>query len=217
MDEKNDYPESLENAEHRIEIEFRDDETEDEDQVEAAAEHDSGVLSLEQDVERLQSELEQMRENYLRKLAEFDNFRKRTEREREELRKAAADALIRDLLPVLDNFERALQHAGNSDPEAFRQGVEMIANQLRDMLEREGLAAVDPAGQPFDPELHEAVDRVEGSEHPPGTVVSVLAKGFTLSGRLLRPAMVAVAVEPVETGQPAPSDNAGTGEGGDIS
>jgi molecular chaperone GrpE len=134
---------------------------------------------------------------YLRKLAEFDNYRKRTDRERQELRRTAAEGLVAELLPVLDNFERALQHADESELEAFREGVAMIARQFSDLLQRTGLEAVDPSGQLFDPELHEAVQRIEGSEYRPGTVVSVFSKGYLFGGRLLRPAMVAVAVEPV--------------------
>ena len=135
-----------------------------------------------------------MRDVYLRKLAEFDNFRKRVDREREDVRLAAQEEIIRDLLPVIDNFERALQHT-DEDTGAFHQGVEMIAKQLRDTLERKGVTEIDPIGHSFDPELHEAVQRVEGGEHPPGTIVFVMLKGYTLGDRLIRPAMVGVAVE----------------------
>ncbi len=161
----------------------------------------------------LQAEVDHLREMYLRKLAEFDNFRKRTERERAEMKKTAAEGLVSELLPVLDNFQRAILHADDSDPEAFRQGVEMIAKQFADLLERNGLEAVDPIGQQFNPELHEAVQRVEGSEYAPGTVVSVFTKGYIFGGRLIRPAIVTVAVEPVSPlgdGPPA----GGVAEGG---
>jgi molecular chaperone GrpE len=107
---------------------------------------------------------------------------------------------------VLDNFERALEHA-EDDSGAFHQGVEMIAKQFWDVLERTGVAVVDPLGQPFDPELHEAVQRVEDSERALGTVASVMLKGFTLGDRLVRPAMVSVVVAP-ETGG---NDNHGEG------
>ncbi len=147
----------------------------------------------------LRAELEHLRDRYLRKLAEFDNFRKRTEREKSELWQQAAADLIGALVPVLDNFELALRHA-DADPESLRQGVEMIARQLWDILERQGLERIDPLGQAFDPELHEAVQRVEDSEHQPGTVTQVLAKGYRVRGRLVRPAMVAVAVEPAPAG-----------------
>jgi molecular chaperone GrpE len=146
-------------------------------------------------VDKLQAELDHVRDVYLRKLAEFDNFRKRVERERDELRQAALEDFIRELLPVIDNFDRALQHAGD-DSGAFHQGVEMIAKQLHDTLERKGVKEIDPLGRPFDPEVHEAVQRVEGRDEPPGTVVFVMLKGYTRGDRLIRPALVGVAVEP---------------------
>ena len=151
-----------------------------------------------QKIEKLQAELDHVRDVYLRKLAEFDNFRKRVDREREDLRQAALEDFVREILPVVDNFERALQHT-DADNGAFHQGVEMIAKQLHDTLGRKGVTAIDPLGQSFDPEVHEAVQRVESEDHPPGTVVTVMLKGYTLGDRLIRPAMVGVAVEPAQT------------------
>lgn len=149
------------------------------------------------EVAKLKAEVVHLREMYLRKLAEFDNYRKRTDRERQELKRTAAEGMVAELLPVLDNFERAVEHAEESEPEAFREGVAMIARQFTDLLKRAGLEAIDPSGGRFDPEVHEAVQRIEGSEYEPGTVVSVFSKGYTFGGRLLRPAMVTVAVEPI--------------------
>ena len=163
----------------------------------APAEGGEGGGGSGAEVEELRSELARLRELYLRKLAEFDNFRKRVEREREDVRINAAADVIRELVPVMDNFDRALAHA-DADPGALRQGVEMIARQLWDALTRQGLEVIDPTGAVFDPEVHEAVQRVEDSEHEPGTVVHVLGKGYVFRGRLVRPAMVAVAVEPAE-------------------
>ncbi len=206
MDDERDVPEDLADSGELIEIEFVEDAAEDtvaERFGEGESAHD-----LTAQLERLKSEYEELREMYLRKLAEFDNFRKRTEREREEFKQVATEGIIRELLPIVDNFERALLHAGNGDPSAFREGVEMIARQLKELLGREGLEAIDPGGQPFQPEFHEAVQRVEGSDHEPGTVVAVLAKGYTLGNRLIRPAMVGVAVE----GNEPPSDR-GPGAG----
>jgi len=148
------------------------------------------------EAERLRRDLDHLRDVYLRKLAEFDNFRKRTEREREELHRVAGENLVRELVPVLDNFERALQHREDTDPGSFRQGVEMIARQLWDVLERQGMERLDPSGQPFQPEYHEAVRRIEDPAQEPGTVAEVLAKGYLFGGRLVRPAMVGVVVEP---------------------
>ncbi len=162
----------------------------------------------------IQAEVDHLREMYLRKLAEFDNFRKRTERERAEMKKIAAEGLVSELLPVLDNFQRAVQHADDSEPEAFREGVEMIAKQFSDLLARSGLDPIDPIGEQFNPELHEAVQRMEGSEYAPGTVVAVFTKGYTFGGRLIRPAMVGVAVEPVSPLGDSPPAGGKLAEGG---
>jgi molecular chaperone GrpE len=196
MPEDKNFPMEPVEPDNDIEIEFLD--QEDEDQ--AVEEGPQGLepvpdVGVEEEAEHLKAELDHVRDVYLRKLAEFDNFRKRVEREREEHRLAGVEEMIRDMLPVLDNFERALQHA-EDDSGAFLQGIEMIAKQLWDTLERRGVAEVNPVGQPFDPELHEAVQRVEDSEHPPGTVAWVMLKGYTMGDRLIRPAMVGVAVEP---------------------
>lgn len=147
------------------------------------------------EVEVLRDEVAHLREMYLRKLAEFDNFRKRIEREREELKRTAAEEIVLDLIPVLDNFERALDQDVDSDSEAFRQGVEMISRQLQGVLGKSGLEQFDSMGKPFQPELHEAVQQVENSDLPPGTVAWVLAKGYLYGGRLVRPAMVGVTRE----------------------
>jgi molecular chaperone GrpE len=151
--------------------------------------------SVEVEIERLEGELDELRDIHLRKLAEFDNFRKRTERERVEIKRHANEELVREILPVLDNFERALEHGSDTDPSAFREGVEMIAKQLVDTLERQGVEAIDPIGERFSPEYHEAVHRVEDASLQPGTIASVLAKGYVFNGRLVRPAMVGVVAD----------------------
>jgi len=164
--------------------------------------------SVEIEIERLESELDELRDIHLRKLAEFDNFRKRTERERVEIKRHANEELVRELLPVLDNFERALEHRSESDVGAFHEGVEMIARQLWDTLERQGLEIIDPMGERFSPEYHEAVHQVDDESMEPGTVASVLAKGYICNGRLVRPAMVGVVSDPpTQTEPPAESSN----------
>ena len=165
--------------------------------------------SVEIEIERLESELDELRDIHLRKLAEFDNFRKRTERERVEIKRHANEDLVRELLPVLDNFERALEHGSETDSGAFHEGVEMIAKQLWDTLERQGVEIVDPMGQKFSPEFHEAVHRVEDDSLEPGTIASVLAKGYLFNGRLVRPAMVGVVADApkIADAVPEPSPN----------
>jgi molecular chaperone GrpE len=168
------------------------------------------------EIERLERELDELRDIHLRKLAEFDNFRKRTERERVEIKRFANEELMRDLLPVLDNFERALDHGPAADPDAFHQGVEMIAKQLWDVLQRQGVELVDPEGEPFSPEYHEAVHQVDDPDLEPGTVASVLTKGYLYNGRLIRPAMVGVVAgrpaAPANGSAPRPDPNGGADE-----
>jgi molecular chaperone GrpE len=180
-----------------IEIEFVDVDASDRAQerpAPAAEEAAGGVEPVGEDqAAKLQAELDRVRDVYLRKLAEFDNFRKRVERERDEIRQLAVEDFIRELLPVLDNFERALQHANNGG-DAFHQGVEMIAKQLWETLVRRGVTAIDPAGEPFDPGFHEAVQGVENSDLAPGTVAFVMLKGYRAGERVIRPAMVGVSV-----------------------
>ncbi|HOC42463.1 MAG TPA: nucleotide exchange factor GrpE [Thermoanaerobaculales bacterium] len=187
----------VDDLDDKIEIEFVDVDDQETARYPAPVEAASTGPASVDEVQRLKAEIEQLREVYLRKLAEFDNYRKRVDRERQEMRRTAAEGLVGELLPLLDNFERAVQHAEESEPASFREGVVMIARQFADVLHRSGLEEIDPTGKRFDPELHEAVQRVEGSEYASGSVVAVFSKGYLFGGRLIRPAMVAVAVEPV--------------------
>jgi molecular chaperone GrpE len=207
MHDDKEFPIDADAGDDEIEIEFVDPDSDVAPIVEQPREADEpDEPSAGEDAEDLRTELEHFREMYLRKLAEFDNFRKRVDRERGVDRRAAAEDFVRDLLPVLDNFERALEHA-DDDGGAFLQGVEMIAKQLWDVLERRGVAAVNPVDEPFDPELHEAVQRVDDGERSPGTVAFVMLKGYTMGERLIRPALVGVAVD-------AEVDDHREGEGG---
>lgn len=134
-------------------------------------------------------------EEQLRLRAEFENFRKRLERERGERERRALAATFLDLLPVVDNLERAAVARGGADD--LRKGVELVARQLVDVLRRFGLEEIPATGQPFDPRWHEAVAREESAEHQVPTVIAELQRGYFLNERLLRPAMVKVAM-PVE-------------------
>ncbi|WP_333871301.1 nucleotide exchange factor GrpE [Desulforamulus putei] len=128
----------------------------------------------------------------LRLQADYENLRRRTRQEREDLLKFGAEHLIKNLLPVLDNFERALASAGDGG-EKFISGVEMIHRQLNDILSAEGLAPIPAKGEPFDPNLHEAVMQVEDTGEPENTVVEELRRGYYLKGKVIRPSMVKVA------------------------
>ena len=146
------------------------------------------------------AELADLKERYLRLAAEYDNFRKRNLRERQDLLNYANESIVKDLLPVVDNLERAVIHGRKeeqrADSENLLQGVELTHRALMQILGRFGVDEIEAAGKPFDPQVHEAVRRVATSDHAPGTVVEVHQKGYRLKDRLLRPAMVAVAGEP---------------------
>jgi molecular chaperone GrpE len=132
------------------------------------------------------------KDRYLRTLADFENFRKRAEREKQEFFRYALAGLMKELLPVLDNFDRSLEHAAEGDD--FHRGVLLIYKQMFDTLTKHGLRPIDEAGVPFDPKIHEAVVREENPSVPSHTVVAILQKGYFIHDRLLRPAMVKVAV-----------------------
>jgi len=140
----------------------------------------------------LATENQQLKDRVLRTLADFENFRKRTDREKADFFKYSLANVMKDILPVLDNFDRALDHAEEGDE--FHKGVLLIYKQLYDMLLKHGLTPIDEAGGTFDPNIHEAVVREESESVPSQTVVAVLQKGYFLHDRLLRPALVKVAV-----------------------
>ncbi len=162
------------------------------------------VPDLAAEVERLRAELAAREreargheERALRTVAEFDNARKRAQREREEHTRFANESLIRELLPVLDNLDRALA-AGRADPgaAALTAGVELIQREFLRVLEKVGVAPFASVGDRFDPERHEAIARVPGAPHEEAAVVSETARGYLMHGRVLRPATVTVAVPP---------------------
>ena len=162
-----------------------------------ALEPEEEIRRLREALEAKTREVEEHRDRYLRAAAEFDNARKRAAREREEYTRYANESLLRELLPVLDNFERALQAArGEPAAAAVAAGVELIQRELLRVLEKFGVTSFTSVGQPFDPERHEAIARVPAQGRPEGTVADETARGYLLNGRVLRPAMVTVASSP---------------------
>jgi molecular chaperone GrpE len=137
-------------------------------------------------------------DRYVRSVADLDNHRRRTIREKEELRQFAASKVLEDLLPVIDNLGLGLAaaKAPNADLKTLVGGISMVAEQLKSSLANHGLKEVNPAGQPFDPNLHEAISQQASAEIAEGSVVTVVRVGFTLNGRLLRPASVIVSTGP---------------------
>lgn len=173
---------------------------------EAAAPAEAATLTPEQ-ITELQSRAAKADENWerlLRTTADFDNFKKRAAREKSEAVQYANLSLIQKLLPVLDNFEMALAAAQNVNDEklaSFQSGVVMIQQQLKSALAETGLEEINAAGQPFDPNFHEAVSEQESADTPEGHVLQQLRKGYKLKERLLRPATVVVAKKPAEPAQ----------------
>lgn len=144
-------------------------------------------------IAELEKQLEEANNRYLRAQADFDNFRRRTLKEKEELAQYASLKLIGQLLPVVDNFGRALQSGGEQgDLQSYSKGIEMIHRQLWQVLEAEGLKQMEPVGQPFDPEVHQAIMQVESDEYEEGVVVEAVQPGYWLKDKVIRPAMVKV-------------------------
>ena len=145
------------------------------------------------ELERVQAHADDQTQRLLRAQADFDNFRRRTQKEKEELAKYASAQLITELIPVIDNFERAMAtKPENPELESFSKGVDMIFRQLSDVLKNTGLTPMEAVGQPFNPEFHQAVMQVESDEYEEGIVVEELQKGYVLKDKVIRPAMVKV-------------------------
>ena len=148
------------------------------------------------EVNKLATDLEDLRQTLLRRQADFDNYRKRIEKERSEDQKRATGRVIEQLIPVLDGFEQALAAHKEAEYESYRKGFELIYKQLLDNLARLGVERIDPVGKLFDPHLHQALDRLETTKHQDGTILEVFQPGYVFHGRVLRAAMVRVAVHP---------------------
>jgi molecular chaperone GrpE len=175
------------------------------DRQTAAAPAAAATASPEDEVVKLRREVADLRDRSMRTLADFDNFRKRNERERQDLKKYALAETLRDLLGVIDNLELALSAAGATAGTAaddLKRGVEMIHRQMLDFLRSHGAKEIAALGQPFDPTVHEAVSREEDPTVKTPTVTGEMRRGYFLHDRLLRPAMVKVSV-PVEAPKPS--------------
>ena len=164
-----------------------------------AGEAQAQLAALTQERDKLLNEKQELYDRLLRNQAEFENARRRAERERSEFIQYAGVEMVREILPVVDDFERALQSgAALADGPAkdYLKGIELIYQRLVDRLKKLGLEAIDTAGQTFDPNLHQAVERVESSDSPDQTIIGEFQRGYMFKGRLLRPSMVRVAVHP---------------------
>jgi molecular chaperone GrpE len=157
-----------------------------------SAEGEAGYTGLRKAAE----DLEELRQTMLRRQADFDNYRKRIERERTEDSKRATARVVEGLIPVLDGFEHALAAHREAEYENYRKGFELIYKQLVENVAKLGAERVEPVGELFDPHRHQAMDRTKTTEHPDGTILQVFQPGYMFHGRVLRPAMVRVAVQP---------------------
>jgi molecular chaperone GrpE len=174
-------------------------------EVTAGAPASDEVASLRAQVElsqqlgrETQKKLEDVHDRWVRAVADLENYRKRAQKERDEVQKYGAERLVKDLLPVMDNLDRALASAAAEDP--LVAGVKLVRASFEQVLARHGVKGFSALGQPFDPARHEALMQVPSADAPPGTVVLEHARGFTLNDRLVRPAMVGVAVAPPKDG-----------------
>nr|WP_304148744.1 nucleotide exchange factor GrpE [Mitsuokella multacida] len=149
------------------------------------------IEALKGQVEKLTGDLQEKKDRLLRLQADFDNFRRRSAKEREEISAVVTQNFCKDMLPLLDNFERAMA-AETKDVEAFQKGVEMIFTQFQEVLKKNGLEQIEAVGQKFDPNFHQAVMRVEDPEREDDTVAQELQKGYMVKGRVIRPSMVQV-------------------------
>ncbi len=148
--------------------------------------------------ERLTAELQEINDKYLRLYAEFENYKKRVNKDKEELVKYGNESLLYELLPVIDNLDMALKHASDNVSAGVVQGVEITLKELQKTLEKFGLSPIDAYGKPFDPLIHHAMTQVERDDIDEKTVVEEFRKGYMLRDKVLRPSLVAVSKKPVE-------------------
>ncbi|MBZ5635334.1 MAG: nucleotide exchange factor GrpE [Acidobacteriia bacterium] len=160
----------------------------------AAVDPPAALEAITTERDRLAAENSELQDRFLRFQAEFQNFRKRVDKDRLELSEYASMEAVRTLLPIIDDFERALQT--ETADKTYAQGLDLIRQRLFDALKKLGLEPIIAQGEPFDPHIHHAVEMVETGDAPDHTVLAEFQRGYNFKGRLLRPAMVKVAVEP---------------------
>ena len=161
---------------------------------------DESALAVE--MAKLRAEKEDLLQTLVRRQADFENYKKRIERDRHEEGRRGLERLMMDLIPVLDGFDRALQAHDDPGYEEYRKGMLLIRKQLFDALARHGLERLDAAGKIFDPHFHQAIERAESPDYPDGFILHVFQDGYLFHGRVLRPAIVRVVVHPGEGASP---------------
>ncbi len=165
-------------------------------QVEANGSPQTAVDSRDSELDRLAQELADTKDRYLRTVAEMDNMRKRLEREKADFIKFSNESILKDMIPVLDSMDKAVPDEQGLDPavKSYREGVLMVQRQFLQTLAKHGLEPVESSDKPFDPNFHQAIQRIESGDVTVETVAAEFAKGYVLNGRLIRPSMVSVKV-----------------------
>jgi molecular chaperone GrpE len=184
--------ENEETVEEKEEL-LENEDTQEEDKIEEPQNNESNEAKLQAEIESLKKEKEEVYQRLLRAQADFENFRRRTTKERENDLKYRSQEVVMELLPVIDNFERALQvEVTGEGAEKFVEGMKMIYRQLLQVLENSGVEEIKAEGEPFDPHVHQAVMQVEEADKESNMVIEVFQKGYKLKDRVIRPAMVKV-------------------------
>jgi molecular chaperone GrpE len=174
---------------------------------------DSEIRNLQAQIAEKDKEIIELKDRYLRALADSENARKRIRQQSDESIRLQRENLLRELLPIVDNLERAVDAArGGGNGKPIVEGVEMVLRGLLDFLKTHGVTQISSVGQPFDPERHEAVDHIETAQHAPSTVVNEFHRGYQIGDRLLRPARVAVAKPPPKPGDDGQPNGPGGNE-----
>lgn len=182
-------------------------------EAEAAEVSDQKAAEVEDPLEVARAEARRTREQMLRIAADFDNFRKRSRRETDDAARRAREEVLRDLLPVFDNLERAVDHAEQAtDAASVATGVKIVLKQFLDTVGRMGISRITAVGSPFDPNVHEAIQQLESADQPAGTVLAEVVPGYKWGDRLLRASMVVVAKSPPEPVAPAGDPQPDAGE-----
>jgi molecular chaperone GrpE len=177
---------------------------------EQAKEHPAIHIPEDETSAKLRGELEQAKDRALRLQAELDNYRKRASRELEDRLKYANMGILRELLPVVDNIQRAIEHAGNSsDSASLLEGFKMVGGQLQSVLEKHDCKMIEALHAPFDPNLHQAISLMPSADYPPNTIILVSQEGYQLHDRVVRPSQVIVSTAPSQANAPTTEENGG--------
>ena len=198
MTTKTDNDQDEVEPEEELEEKLEEDSVEEEEAVKKEeAKELSPLEQLEEQIRLKDEEILKQKDTFLREKAELENFKKRLTKEKEDFVQFANERLLKELLQIEDNLERAMA-APNATLESLKEGVEMIQKQFKDFLKNQKVEAIEALGKPFDPNLHEVLNQQESEEHEENTVIEEYSKGFTLNGRILRSAKVVISKKPVK-------------------